>query len=379
MFFPRKLLRLQSTSPTTIPGEHQAMSLHSLPPEVLLEIVKSLDSLPDIYHLCCSSRYLHNISVNHLYSVDAKHNGSSALIYAAYKGEENTAQRSISLTTDLNSVGYSCPPRWNGNWPSSMRLTECRPLFIAATHGYTKIIKLLLKSGIDINAKDRQGRTALVLALENGMPGTVRMLLGEAQVSLSTKTAKCALYAACNRGHKKMVRLILKHGGHRVDVNTRAGPTSSKPTALTIASQKNYRSMVQALVDAGADVNASKYETRSALQCAAANGNVGIMKILLESGADVNRRSEYSGPAQLLLAAASAGSTKGVQMILEHGVISTPRAMTHWFPTRFLEQYSPSRNERLIYFSNKALTLSPRPDNLAMCYKRLPTWDIYPV
>ena len=50
-------------------------------------------------------------------------------------------------------------------------------LFFAARHGDAQHVQLLLLKGAWIDARDREGRTALMLAAEAGRPATVALLL----------------------------------------------------------------------------------------------------------------------------------------------------------------------------------------------------------
>ena len=49
-------------------------------------------------------------------------------------------------------------------------------LILATERGYMAIVKLLLKGGADINAKDHAGRTALKIAREKGLTQIAKLL-----------------------------------------------------------------------------------------------------------------------------------------------------------------------------------------------------------
>jgi ankyrin repeat protein len=87
--------------------------------------------------------------------------------------------------------------------------------------------------------------------------------------------------------------------------------------ALQAACSKGPDGVVKILLDGGADVNAQGGEYGNALQAASANGHVNILKILLGKGADINARSGRHGTA--LHAALLSGSYEMVQTLLGMG------------------------------------------------------------
>ncbi|KAL5335821.1 ankyrin repeat-containing domain protein [Aspergillus crustosus] len=242
----------------------------------------------------------------------------------SHTGEENTARKSLSLGTNPGAFSDSYPPKW-----ACAPKWGYRPLFIAATRGNTRVIRILQEFGVDINAKDTCGRTAFMLASGNGMTGTVRVLLGDKRVNLNirTRTEGDALYAACRRGDEKLVRMTPRYGKGRANVNTRA--TRLGPTALITASINGNEKIVRLLLDAGADANALCADPNSqagwlghVLQAAASLGYVNMVKLLLNKKADINAKGGYYGNA--LCAAAYKRDLKIVQILLDAGADIDP-------------------------------------------------------
>jgi ankyrin repeat protein len=99
------------------------------------------------------------------------------------------------------------------------------------------------------------------------------------------------LYLAARRGHGELVTVLLDQGA---DVNavTRAG------TALQIAARGNHVPVVETLLARGADPNIAGGENMNTpLHDAAERGSVAAARLLLEQGADVNRRNDARHPA----------------------------------------------------------------------------------
>ena len=94
---------------------------------------------------------------------------------------------------------------------------------MAASCGHIRIIEHLLDTGIDINSKDKQGRTSLHLAVERYHPQLVRFLLTNASIDARTDAEALArvpyhadVTTAARNGHRDTLMGLLKGG---VDVN----------------------------------------------------------------------------------------------------------------------------------------------------------------
>ncbi|KAK0701084.1 Pfs, NACHT and ankyrin domain protein, partial [Lasiosphaeria miniovina] len=119
------------------------------------------------------------------------------------------------------------------------------------------------------------------------------------------------LYFASLKGLNTVVQALLEKGA---DVNAQGGFYGN---ALQAAFSRGHDKIVQMLLEKGADVNAQGGLYGNALQAASDKGHDKIVQMLLEKGADVNAQGGFYGNA--LQAASDKGHDKIVQMLLEKG------------------------------------------------------------
>jgi ankyrin repeat protein len=174
----------------------------------------------------------------------------------------------------------------------------------ALASGQERAIRVLIEAGVDVNLIVKStGETALQITSRSGYSKIVQMLIA-AGAGVDDK----ALHYALAGGHEETVLVLIEAGA---DVNLIGKSTGE--TALQIASRSGYSKTVQALIAAGADVDAGNGR---ALRYALAGRHEGIIRTLIEGGADVNLK----GMGETALEAASRlGYTNIVQMLVAAG------------------------------------------------------------
>lgn len=198
---------------------------------------------------------------------------------------------------------------------------------------------VLLRAGASPNAADDHGVAPLFLAAQNGGAAMVERLLKAGakpnQPALPNKVTP--LMAAARAGNARAVEALLRA---RADV--RARETMRDQTALMWAAAERHPQVVRALVEAGANVHdrsksavvfAAIGEEKGAPQTgqvadlveggytpllfAARSGDVESARVLIEAGAPVN--DEASSHASALVVAAHSGQTELARLLLERG------------------------------------------------------------
>jgi ankyrin repeat protein len=228
-------------------------------------------------------------------------------------GEENTFQDALAL---YNTEGEAFKFWFNVFWAKTRQhdlANDMTPIRLAAMSNHDKVLDHFLdKIGLDLDAKDEAGRTALYWASKLGHNKILQMLLDRgADANTQARKYGSALQAASAQGHDKVVQMLLDRGA---DVNAQDGEYGS---ALQAASAGGHDKVVQMLLDRGADASAEGGEYGNALQAASAQGHDKIVQMLLDRGAEVNAQGGHYGSA--LRAASAGGHDKIVQMLLDRG------------------------------------------------------------
>ncbi|NTV29408.1 MAG: ankyrin repeat domain-containing protein [Candidatus Omnitrophica bacterium] len=149
-----------------------------------------------------------------------------------------------------------------------------------------------LALGADVNARDNLGFPALMTAVRRGNERLVQVLLNAgADVDLDAQdpffadvTGANALMWAAEDGRQDIVELLLDSGAE-VDFWS----DTSMPTALLRAAANGHGAVVQTLLERGAAVDQA-VDGKTALHFAVREGYPGVVKVLLDYGADVNVR-----------------------------------------------------------------------------------------
>ncbi|CAI9273797.1 unnamed protein product [Lactuca saligna] len=162
------------------------------------------------------------------------------------------------------------------------------PLYLAASKGYEKCVKLLAGAGATVDAKRIDGWTALYRAAAKGDRRMVKVLieLGADPSIVADNRNRSAIDVARDEGHKEVVETPRTRGRDAsVDFRDQYGLT-----AIHMASIKGYKDVVMLLVEFGSDLECTDAEGRTPLHMAVVGGDKDTVEVLVIRGANVNAK-----------------------------------------------------------------------------------------
>ena len=179
-----------------------------------------------------------------------------------------------------------------------------------------EVVKLLLASGANVNAKNMDGYTALTAACAGGHSDVVRLLLDQnADIKARTKAGDTALSLTCSRGDMEIAKLLLDRGA---DVNSRG---LDGDTPLTSASRSGHRDIVKLLLTRGAYVATKRGGyLEHELILAALQGDAKGISFPVTKGAKVQAMTDAGDTALTL--AAYLGEVEVARSLLANGAPS---------------------------------------------------------
>ena len=162
----------------------------------------------------------------------------------------------------------------------------------AAVENDSVTVQELLAQGVDIESRDANGRSALLLATHHNAIDVARILIdrGANVNAMDNITDSPYLYAGAE-GRLEILRMTLAHGADLASVNRYGG------TALIPAAHHGHIETVRELLKTGIDIDHINYLGWTALLEAIILGDGGptyieIIRLLIEAGADINIADE---------------------------------------------------------------------------------------
>ncbi|OIW33003.1 ankyrin, partial [Coniochaeta ligniaria NRRL 30616] len=202
-------------------------------------------------------------------------------------------------------------------------LKESTVLHTAVWYGHRDATEYLLKAGADDRRHDHQGRTPLDIAVEAKNKALVdvflRLLDIGADVTISDNQGQTPLHYAAKYDRPEL-ELILQTG-KCISQQDNYGHTPLhlfRMTAMDLAISGASRDSLEFLLhEAGLDTNLKDAMGRSLLSLAAEKGQVAVVEHLLESSPPLEEEDNLKRTA--LYWAAKGGNVDVVKLLVDHG------------------------------------------------------------
>lgn len=161
----------------------------------------------------------------------------------------------------------------------------------AAKRGDRVAAEKFLAQGVQINTKNEAGLTPLHLAAWHGRTEVMELLLAcGANIHAKCREAGMTpLHYAAAFGQKEAAELLIANGAE-VDAKNKRGGT---PLGNAAMGTGRNREVAELLIANGADVNTRNLDGRTPLHKAVISGQPAIVGLLLSKGANMNVKDNY--------------------------------------------------------------------------------------
>ncbi|XP_072796986.1 ankyrin repeat domain-containing protein 26-like isoform X7 [Vicugna pacos] len=171
-----------------------------------------------------------------------------------------------------------CALPWLAQGPQNLTA-----LHLACTSGQSSVVALLIQWKCDPNAHDKEGKTALIKAVQCRKEACVTILLKQgADPNLEDDCQNTALHYAALAGNTSTAAKLLHYNVNIEAIN------KYNFTPFLLAVSDNKEEMVKFLIENGANVHAVNKLQRSALMLAVHHDSPDIVKLLLQKHVNID-------------------------------------------------------------------------------------------
>ncbi|KAJ4978494.1 hypothetical protein NE237_009274 [Protea cynaroides] len=229
---------------------------------------------------------------------------TESLLKTAAESCNSSSMISLLLESGLCVKPDSINAEPESTWMVSNGWTR---IHVAAAFDRTEELLTLIRreegGPLDLDCRDREGRTPLHLAASRGNVECATLLIEMgADKDAKSQDGRTALYRAVANGDRQMVALLIMMG---VDPTTYTATVHDR-SPIDVARDEGYKQVVEIL------------ERGESVLTAARRGELRDLKLLLNTGAITNYHDQYGLTA--LHAASIKGHTEAVSMLLDHGM-----------------------------------------------------------
>lgn len=197
-------------------------------------------------------------------------NQNAKLLLAAERGDTAEIAKLLEAGADIDTVD-----------------SRGRTAAMIAVHtNRLDVFKLLIERGADINIRDQRSDNPLLYAGAEGLLEFVRAAISAgADTTLTNRFGGTALIPAADRGHVEIVKELLNTSDVNIDHVNNLGWTALLEAVLLGDGGPRHQTIVQLLIEYGADVNIGDSQGVTPLQHAKRLGYTEMIHTLSQAGA----------------------------------------------------------------------------------------------
>jgi ankyrin repeat protein len=220
-------------------------------------------------------------------------NGFTLLHHAAYSGNLDAVQLLVKKGADIYAKAKGCA--WT-------------PFFLASLQGHLEISEAFIKTGMQLDDKDRRGRSFIHYAAQKGHRELLELLLQYgARVHSVDAAGMTPLHMAALCGRHNATSFLISKGA-----NTKSKDFAGQ-TPLHLASFGGNKNLAELLISKGAEIDERDNKGETALHIASFCGHEQVVEFLIGCGAKLDGKNIHGKIPEEL--AALAGFEKIVNML----------------------------------------------------------------
>ncbi|XP_033031608.1 ankyrin repeat and SOCS box protein 3 isoform X2 [Trachypithecus francoisi] len=236
----------------------------------------------------------------------------------------------------------------------------CSTVGLAAREGNVKALRKLLKKGRSVDVADNRGWMPIHEAAYHNSVECLQMLINadssENYIKMKTFEGFCALHLAASQGHWKIVQILLEAGA---DPNA---TTLEETTPLFLAVENGQIDVLKLLLQHGANVNGSHSMCGwNSLHQASFQENAEIIKLLLKKGANKECQDDFG--ITPLFVAAQYGKLESLRILISSGANVNCQALDKATPLFIAAQEGHTKCVELLLSSGADPDLYCNEDN----------------
>jgi len=212
--------------------------------------------------------------------IDAIMKGYGDLLFTIISDSNGDLHTALTYSIRMNNPSITCLLLEKGVDLNTKNSNGMTPLMVAVMNRYPEMVHILIRAGGNVNDRDNDGNTPLILCDVYSI-AEILLKVDGIDVNARNKDGVTALWRMVSQGYSDIVRLMLR----RDDVDTNI-PDIHGITSLMEAVHHGYISIVDMLLEYGVRTD----DTTPLIQ-AIINNDHSIVSLLIRHNVDVNRPS----------------------------------------------------------------------------------------